>query len=319
MFLLAAKRATNRALASMIGAALFYRHESPQPKRGPTMPVFLILAGLSLALLLPRPAWAGPAATETYGSGPKHFSLATASPGELGLLRLLGEAYCAKAGCALDWVKAGSGQSLDLLQNGQVDMIMVHAPVAEKKALAEGWAGCNALIGSNEFFLVGPPADPAGIAKADSAVDAYRKIAAAKAKFFSRGDDSGTHKKEMRTWTDAGLTPSGDWYVVTKDFMTATLTRANDEGGYFMTDSSTWAVEKMRLPKLTVLFSGDKKLVNTYHALCHQRDGQPTSAEAAGFITFVASPEGQAIIEGFGKDEHGQALYNDAAYAKRYE
>jgi tungstate transport system substrate-binding protein len=294
-------------------------HPIPRRKGESTMRVSLMTAGILLVSLLSQAALAAPPVAESYGPGPKAFSLATGSPGELGLLKVLGQEFCAKAGCTLNWVKAGSGQSLDMLKSGEVDMIMVHAPAAEKKAQEEGWAGCGALIGSNEFFIVGPAADPAGIAKADGAADAYRKIAAAKAKFFSRGDDSGTHKKEMATWKDAGVAPAGDWYVVTKDFMTATLKRANDEAGYFMTDSSTWAAEKKAMPKLSVLFSGDKKLVNTYHALCRQEGGQPTSALAAAFIAFVASPEGQAIIAGFGKDKYGEPLYNDAAYAKKYE
>ncbi len=279
---------------------------------------FRVLALAALLLLSSTGAMAGPKVAASYGDGAVVFRLATGSPGELGLLQQLGEAYCAKAGCRLDWVKAGSGQSLDLLKAGDVDMIMVHAPAAEEKAVAAGWAGCRTLLGSNEFFIVGPAADPAGIAKAGSAADAYRDIAKAKARFFSRGDNSGTHKKELAIWKAAGITPSGDWYVVTKDFMTATLKRANDEGGYFMTDSSTWAAEQKNMPKLKVLFSGDKKLVNTYHALCGQKDGKPASAMAAGFITFVASPDGQAIIGNFGKDKHGQPLYNDAAYAKKY-
>ncbi|MHC1791304.1 ABC transporter substrate-binding protein [Solidesulfovibrio sp.] len=269
--------------------------------------------------LLAATALAGPKIDERYGPGPRAFSLATGSPGELGLLKVLGETYCATQKCQLDWIKAGSGQSLDLLKAGEADMIMVHAPAAEKKAVAEGWAGCATLIGSNEFFIVGPAADPAGIAKAASAADAYQKIAKAQARFFSRGDNSGTHKKEMDTWKDAGIAPAGDWYVVTKAFMTATLKRANDEGGYFMTDSSTWAAEKKNTPKLAILFSGDKKLVNTYHALCRQTDGKPASDLATGFISFVASPQGQKIINTFGKDAHGEALYNDAAYAKKYE
>jgi len=283
------------------------------------MRMLCTVAAMALSMVLATSAMAGPKVEEAYGPGPRTFSLATGSPGELGLLRQLGEAYCAKAGCRLDWVKAGSGQSLDMLKAGEVDMIMVHAPAAEKKALAEGWAGCSRLIGSNEFFIVGPAADPAGIAKAASAADAYARIAASKAKFFSRGDNSGTHKKEMDTWKDAGMEPAGEWYIVTKDFMTATLARANNEGGYFMTDSSTWAAEKKSMPRLTVLFSGDKKLVNTYHALCGQTGGKPASQPAAGFIDFVASPEGQGIIGAFGRDQYGEGLYNDAAYAKKYE
>ncbi len=252
--------------------------------------------------------------TESYGAGKNAFSLATGSPGELGLLKELGEAFAKKADARLDWVKAGSGESLAYLKSGQVDMIMVHAPAAEKKAVAEGWAAGRVLIGSNEFFIVGPAADPAHIGHAKTATEAYRKIATAGAKFYSRGDDSGTHKKELSIWKMAGLTPSGDWYIVTKAFMTATLKRANDEGGYFMTDSSTWAAEKKAMPRLKILFKGDKYLVNTYHALA-----APGAKTAQAFIEFVAGPQGQQIIRDYGRKSIGEALYDDAAYAKQYD
>ena len=181
-----------------------------------------------------------------YGAGPEKFTLATGSPGELGLLKALAAGFNkAMAGkITLQWVKAGSGKSLQLLKDKKVDMIMVHAPAAEKQAVQEGWATDRTLIGSNEFFIVGPASDPAKIAEAKSAPDAYRRIAAAKAKFFSRGDNSGTHKKELHIWKEAGIKPAGDWYIVTKDFMSATLKRADQEKGYFMVDSSTWAAEK---------------------------------------------------------------------------
>jgi len=149
-------------------------------------------------------------------------------------------------------------------------------------------------------------------------VDAYKRIAAAKTKFFSRGDNSGTHKKEMGLWKEAGIKPEGDWYVVTKDFMTATLKRANDEKGYFMVDSSTWAAEKKNMPDLTVLFKGDKALVNTYHALVQPAGATKGAATAVKFIDFVACPQGQKIIQEYGKDKYGEGLYNDAEYAKKY-
>jgi len=256
---------------------------------------------------------------ETYGNGSHRFSLATGSPGELGLLKVLGEAFCGKNDATLCWVKAGSGASLNLLKDKKVDMIMVHAPAAEKKAVAEGWATKRLLIGSNEFYIVGPSNDPAGIAKASSAADAYGKIAGRKGKFFSRGDNSGTHKKEMAVWKKAGLDPSGDWYVVTKDFMTATLKRANDEGGYFMTDSSTWIAEKKNVPKLVILFQGDKFLINTYHTLCQPAGATAGAATALRFIDFASSEEGQKIIRDYGKETCGEGLYNDEAYAKKYD
>ena len=138
----------------------------------------------------------------------------------------------------------------------------------------------------------------------ETPLDAYRRIAAAKARFFSRGDNSGTHKKELDLWKEAGIKPRGDWYIVTKDFMTATLKRANQEKGYFMVDSSTWAAEKQEVPNLKVLFKGDKMLVNTYHALCQPAGATPGAASAAQFIDFVASPQGQQIIRDYGKDRY---------------
>jgi len=115
------------------------------------------------------------------------------------------------------WVKAGSGKSLKLLKEKKVDIIMVHAPATEKKAIKEGWAIKRSLIGSNEFYIVGPKNDPARISSATSAADAYAKIASGKATFLSRGDNSGTNKKELSIWKTAGISPSGDWYVITKD------------------------------------------------------------------------------------------------------
>ncbi len=278
----------------------------------------LVFAMMAL-LLLGTSTYAEDKPAAVYGTGSSQFSLATGSPGELGLLQVLAETFGRQDDAAMTWYKAGSGKSLQLLKDKKVDLVMVHAPAAEGKAVQEGWAGQRTLLGSNEFFLVGPANDPAKIATAKDAVDAYRRIAAAKAKFFSRGDNSGTHKKEMDIWKKAGIQPQGDWYLVTKDFMSATLKRANKEKGYFMVDSSTWVAEKQAVPDLKILFKGDKVLVNTYHALCQPPGATPGAATAAKFIDFVASPQGQQIIRDYGKERHGEGLYNDAAYARQYE
>jgi tungstate transport system substrate-binding protein len=256
-----------------------------------------------------------------YGVGPEKFTLATGSPGELGLLKALAAGFdkAMQGQITLQWIKAGSGKSLQLLKDKKVDLIMVHAPAAEKQAVQEGWAKGRTLIGSNEFFIVGPASDPAKIAEAKSALDAYRRIAAAKARFFSRGDNSGTHKKELQIWKEAGIQPGGDWYIVTKDFMSATLKRTDQEKGYFMVDSSTWTAEKKNVANLKVLYKGDKMLVNTYNALAQPDGATPGAALAAKFIAFVASPQGQQIIKDYGKDRYGEGLYNDAAYASQYE
>ena len=253
-----------------------------------------------------------------YGKGAQSFQLATGSPGELGLLQALGEAFDKKEGARLIWIKAGSGASLNLLKTAQVDMIMVHAPDAVNKAIADGWATNRTLIGSNEFYIVGPKSDPANIKTASSGADAYSKIAKAKANFISRGDKSGTHQKEMDIWKKTEITPEGNWYIVTNDFMTASLKKANAENAYFMTDSSTWVAEKDIAPNLQILYRGDKYLVNTYDALAAPAGATLNRDIAVKFIQFVTSDEGQTIIRNYGKLKYKEPLYNDAAYAKQY-
>ena len=134
---------------------------------------------------------------QVYGDGEPQLRVATGSPGELGLVKLLAEKFNSEHGTSLCWVKAGSGASLKLLKKKEVDAVMVHAPAAEKKAVEEGWARNRTLIGSNEFYVVGPKSDPAGISDANSVAEAYADIAKAETAFLSRGDNSGTHKKEM--------------------------------------------------------------------------------------------------------------------------
>ena len=195
---------------------------------------------------------------------------------------------------------------------------MVHAPEGVNKAISEGWATGRTLIGSNEFYIVGPKADLAKIKSASSGADAYVKIAKAQTNFISRGDKSGTHQKEMDIWKKAGITPEGSWYIVTNDFMTASLKRANADKAYFMTDSSTWVAEKNIAPELQILYRGDPYLVNTYDALVAPMGATENRDIAAKFIKFVTSDEGQAIIRNYGKAQYKEALYNDAVYAKQY-
>jgi len=275
--------------------------------------VFFIVLFLSSPLLA-----GGLPCKAVYGSGTP-FAVATGSPGELGLLEVLADRFNSRHGSQMCWIKAGSGKSLQLLQNRIVDAVMVHAPAAEKKAVQEGWAMNRTLIGSNEFYIVGPESDPAAIASATSAADAYSRIAETKSPFLSRGDNSGTHKKEMAVWKQAGIDPSGDWYIVTKDFMMATLRKANQIPGYFMTDSSTWVAGKKGLANLRVLFRGDPFLVNTYHGLCQPPGATDCQPLAQKFIDFLGSEEGQSILGQYGVDRFGEAMYNDAEYARQYD
>jgi tungstate transport system substrate-binding protein len=256
---------------------------------------------------------------QTFGDGSTTVRLATGSPGELGLLEALSQAFNETHKTSICWIKAGSGKSLNLLNAKAVDMVMVHAPAAEKKAVQEGWAIKRTLIGSNEFYIVGPKDDPAGIAAAKSASDAYSKIAKSQSNFLSRGDNSGTHKKELAIWKKADISPEGQWYMITKAFMMATLKKADQVKGYFMTDSSTWVAGKKDLHNLKVLFRGDPMLINTYHGLCLPEGNGEPQVMASEFIDFLSSEAGQKIIGEYGKSLYGEAMYNDAEYAKQYD
>lgn len=283
--------------------------------------VFAVLLAAVAVLSLTGAAQAGQGCKAVYGDGPNKLTLATGSPGELGLVKALSKDFLAAQKATLCWRKAGSGASLKLLKGKKVDVVMVHAPAAEKKAVKDGWAIKRTLLGSNEFYVVGPKSDPAGIKKAKSAAQAYAMIAKAGAKFISRGDNSGTHKKEMAIWKKAGIKPAGAWYVITKDFMMASLKKANEIGAYFMTDSSTWVKGKglFGLKGLAVQFKGDPMLINTYHALCQPKGATPAAGLGAKFIEYLSSKQGQKIFGEFGKAEFGQPLYNDAAYAAKYD
>ncbi len=259
---------------------------------------------------------ATPPSNAVWGSGANRFSLATGSPGELGLLEVLATDFAKSHDATVTWFKAGSGQAMRLLQERKVDMVLAHAPAAERKAVADGWATGRRLIGSNAFWILGPSDDPAKVAQAGNAVEAFERIQDSGAKFVSRGDNSGTHQKEKDIWKAAGRTPAGAGMIVTKDFMTASMRRANDEGAYFLTDSSTFIVERHNMPRLKLLFRGDEILANPYHTLYLSA---PTSgaATARQFGDYLLSDRVQALMRDFGKDKHGEAMYNDAAATAR--
>lgn len=282
------------------------------------MKKMMTISIMIITLLMAGPAAAGDCKA-VYGEGARQIRLATGSPGELGLLEKLADAFLEGRKASVCWKKAGSGASLKLLKEKKVDIIMVHAPAAEKKAVEEGWAIKRSLLGSNEFYIVGPKTDPAGIAKVKTAAEAYARIAKSGAIFISRGDNSGTNKKELAIWKKAGMKPEGSWYIITKDFMMASLRKANETNGYFMTDSSTWVKGKKNMNNLAVLFKGDPFLINTYHALCQPAGATENAALAAEVIDFLVSEKGQKIFTDYGKNEYGEPMYNNAEYAKQYD
>lgn len=274
---------------------------------------FIVIVAFSMSIN----SYADVACKASYGDTGRVFKLATGSPGELGLVKVIAESFNKKNNTTMCWVKAGSGKSLALLKDKKVDIIMVHAPANEKKAVKEGWAIKRTLIGSNEFYIVGPKNDPAGIKKAKNVAEAYSMIAKSKSKFLSRGDNSGTNKKELAIWKKAGIKPNNEqWYIITKAFMMASLKQANEVNGYFMTDSSTWVAGMKNMPNLEVLFTGDPMLVNHYHALGQPKDATPAHDIASKFIDFLNSKEGQKLIAEYGISMYGKPMYNNAADTK---
>ena len=257
----------------------------------------------------------------TYGHGDQVLRVATGSPGALGLLREIAIPFCAENNCQIKWLKRGSGASLKAMKNGQVDVVMVHAPAAEQQAVDQGWATGRTLLGSNQFYIVGPPSDPGNVRSASPAVEAFANIASAEAPFFSRADNSGTHKKEMHIWEQAGIEPDGEWYIKTHDFMGPTLMKADAHPGYFMTDSSTFVVKKPRLETLSILFKDDPVLINVYHALMANPQTNPKTNDslARKFLRYVGFGPGQTMYAQFGLERYGQPLYKDAFSAMQYE
>ncbi|MDE3208758.1 MAG: substrate-binding domain-containing protein, partial [Pseudomonadota bacterium] len=205
-------------------------------------------------------------ATEIYGSGKTRLTVATGSPGELGLLRVMAELFLQdNKSVSIAWIKAGTGRSLSLLKTCQVDLAMVHVPFEKQPIIFADTGLKRSIIAGNEFYLVGPRGDPAQVRYAHSIEDAYSRIAAKKCPFISRGDDSGTHQTEMAIWHRTQYHPGGSWYIISHDFMTASLLLANSRKAYFMLDSSTWAVEKPHVMNLSLLYRGDSALLNPYH------------------------------------------------------
>ena len=208
-------------------------------------------------------------------------------------------------------VAVGTGQALKNARNGDGDVLLVHAKPSEEQFVADGHGVERFDLMYNDFVIVGPRSDPAGLRGMQDVAAALTKLASARAPFASRGDDSGTHKKELRLWWETGVDPasaSGDWYRETGSGMGTTLNTAAGMGAYTMSDRATWiAFENKR--DLEVLVEGDKRLFNQYGVILVNPHKHPHVKAKAGqaFIDWLLSPEGQAAIASYRLD--GQQLF----------
>jgi len=234
----------------------------------------------------------------------------TTSTQDSGLLDVLVPLFEKQTGYSVKTVAVGTGQALALAARGEADVTLCHAPNLEKRYLQEGKMLNRRLVMYNDFVIVGPPGDPAGIKGLSGAVEALRRIAERGARFVSRGDNSGTHILEQALWKQAGLTPKGDWYIESGQGMGATLTIANDRQAYTLTDRATLLAFGKRV-SLPIMVEGDRPLLNVYSVMEVNPANGPRVNTTGGkaFADFMVAPETQAVIREFGVDKYGQALF----------
>jgi tungstate transport system substrate-binding protein len=227
----------------------------------------------------------------------------TTSTENSGLFKHLLPLFTNKTGIEVRVVAVGTGQAIKNARNGDGDVLFVHDKPSEEKFVAEGFGVKRFDVMYNDFVIIGPAKDPAGIAGGKDVVAAYKKIAAAKAPFVSRGDDSGTHKAELRLWKDAGVDvkgASGTWYREAGTGMGATINTGVGMGAYVFTDRATWSSFKNR-GDYKIVVEGDRLLFNQYGIILVNPAKHPRVKQAEGqaFIDWVLSPEGQGAIKSF--------------------
>jgi len=234
----------------------------------------------------------------------------TTSTADSGLLDVLIPLFEKKTGFRVKTIAVGTGQALAMGEKGEADVLLVHAPASEKKLVDAGVAINYQLVMHNDFIIVGPAADPAKI-KGKTAADAFKSIDAGGAVFISRGDDSGTHKKELSLWKEANVALTGKpWYQESGQGMGATLLMASEKAGYTLTDRATYLAQKANV-RLEILSEGDKPLLNIYHVMQvnPEKFSKVNAAGGKAFVEFMIAPETQKAIGEFGKDKYGASLF----------
>lgn len=224
----------------------------------------------------------------------------TTSTQNSGLLDLLLPAFQKDTGIEVQVIAVGTGKALKMGRDGDVDVVMVHAVAAEEQFVAEGFGTDRVQFMYNDFVLVGPKTDPAGIKSEKSVTAALSKILEQQAKFISRGDDSGTHKKEKSLWKAANLTPAGSWYIEAGQGMGKVLQMASELDGYSLTDRGTWLAYKGKVD-LELLNAGDEKLSNPYGIIAVSKAKHPDTDYTAAkqMIDWISSQPAQLLIKNY--------------------
>jgi tungstate transport system substrate-binding protein len=243
-------------------------------------------------------------------TNPNIILATTTSTQDSGLLDVLVPMFEEQTGYTVQTIAVGTGEALKMGEEGNADVLLVHAPSSEITFMEGGHGKDRFLVMHNDFIVAGPAEDPAKIQGLDTQA-AFAAVHNAGATFVSRGDDSGTHKKELELWKKAALDPAGQaWYLETGQGMGASLIVASEKGGYILTDRATYLANKDNL-QLEILLEGDNSLLNVYHVLTVSPEAWPkvNYDGALAFSEFLTDPTTQDVIEQFGLDKYGQPLF----------
>jgi tungstate transport system substrate-binding protein len=256
-------------------------------------------------------AGCGPDESEaSAGSSGSMILATTTSTQDSGLLDEILPLFDQKSDCTVKTVAVGSGQAMEMGEKGDADVLLVHSPDDEEQFMADGHGSSREAVMHNDFVVVGPPDDPAGVADASDAADALSRIAEEKASFASRGDDSGTHAKELSLWEEARVEPQGSWYIETGQGMGETLTIADQKQAYTLADRSTFlATDGL---ESDIAFEGSDDLRNNYHVIVVDHEGTNTGC-AQEFSSWILDEPVQRTIGTFGVEEFGEQLFEPDA------
>ena len=280
------------------------------PRYAMTRRAFVAIFASMLAIL----PLAGVAQEATPAAEGDVILATTTSTADTGLLDAMAPIFQEETGYTLKPIAVGSGAALELGEKGEADVLLVHSPAAELQFMDGGFGTERRTVMYNDFVIVGPASDPAGIAEASGANDALQRIAESGSPFVSRGDDSGTNALEKKLWAAIDVTPSGDWYTEAGSGMGDTLNIANEREAYTISDRGTFLSLKDRLD-LEVLVEGDPALLNIYHVILVNPDNGANIDTDGGqaFLDFLLEPSTQEFIGTFGVDEFGEPLFTPCA------
>lgn len=244
------------------------------------------------------------------GTGERAVVLAaTTSTQDSGLLDVLVPAFEADTGRRVRTLALGSGQAIALARRGEADVVLAHSPGSERELMASGVAGRRRPVMTNDFLLVGPRADPAGVSGLEPG-EALERVARTRSAFVSRGDESGTHVFERALWGRAGIAPRAPWHQETGQGQSATLRIAAERDAYALTDRATYLATSAGAG-LAVLVDGGPGMANPYHVIdvTARAGSRVNAAGGAAFAEWLAGARGQALIGAFGSEQHGRALF----------